>query len=116
MLKQRSGRVRTKLVVAALGLAALMPMAAAPVADAQAGQSCTWSATAEVLYYAMPDIVGECQGPEQPNPQSGILEQRTTRGTMMRQSNGLTAFSDGTSIWILGEDGNVSRQEGNRLP
>ena len=119
MLRHRLRHSRSAIVALALGLAVAVPFISSPVTNAQSGGagSCTWSATSEVIYYAMPEVVGECTGAEQINQQTGLLEQRTTRGTMLRRpGDGLTAFTNGTSMWILGPDGNVMRQEGTVVP
>lgn len=119
MLRQRSRRGRAAIIAVALGLAVATPIVSSSVTNAQTGTtgSCTWSATSEVLYYAMPDVVGDCAGIEQLNQQTGLIEQRTTRGTMLRRpADGLTAFTNGTSMWILGDDGAVMRQEGTQVP
>jgi hypothetical protein len=118
LLGSRSRIARLAFITSAFAIANLLPITPS-AADAQQvqQQSCTWSATAEVVYYAMPDVVGQCTGSEQLNRETGLMEQRTSHGVMMRRpADGLTAFSDGTTLWVLGPDGAVNRSEGSQLP
>src|SRR4029079_7403334 len=117
MWKTGSRATRIAVLAAAFGVVSAVPFGPSGV-SAQGGQeSCTWSATSEVIYYAMPDVVGECVSQEQANPQTGLIEQRTSHGMMLRRpADGATAFTDGTTLWLLGPDGTVNRSQGSQLP
>lgn len=54
----------------------------------------------------IPDVVGQPIANEQFNPQTGQSIQPTTTGLMVwRKADNATAFTDGSTTWILGPDG-----------
>jgi hypothetical protein len=79
---------------------------------------CRWSAQFEVLYYQMPDVVGDCLEEERLDPASGLIVQRTRGGVLRRDPDNepsapdLATFTDGKNRWVFRSDGGVERRPG----
>ena len=98
---------RTLAVLLAVQLLSIIP--SAPPAGAQLA-GCTFSLSFRILRDQIPQIVGECLEDEPVNPASGDVEQRTVGGMLTwRKADDLTTFTDGTTTWINGPQGLVSR-------
>ena len=72
--------------------------------------TCTISPPSQAISDLNPDIVGACIEDEHLNPETGLIEQRTSTGLHpLRPGDGLVSFANDTTIWLLGPDGPVSR-------
>src|SRR5215207_7788118 len=79
-------------------------------ASAQAG--CTFNFGFKALHDKIPAIVGDCIGDEYRND-VGESNQPTTRGLLaLRKADNRVVFTDGTTTWIDGTYGVVSRPIG----
>ncbi len=66
-----------------------------------------------VLAGLIPDVVGQPVADEQFNPQTGQSVQPTTRGLMVwRKGDHATAFTNGSTTWLLGPGGLQQRPNG----
>jgi hypothetical protein len=62
------------------------------------------------LVEQIPEMVGDCLEDEQVDATTGDVQQPTTGGVLRwRQADGLTSFTDGSTTWLLGPEGLVSR-------
>ena len=109
---------RRALLLASFALALVpMPGLATPqqAAAAQAA-GCTFQLGFRMLHDQIPAIVGECLEDEHHNPDDGDGLQGTTNGLLVwRKADNWTAFTDGSTTWINGPDGLVSRPNSGPL-
>lgn len=76
----------------------------------QAQADCSFGPTFQALRDLIPEIVGDCLANEAPNPETGLVEQPTTGGTLLwRPSDSLAGFRNAETLWLAGPDGVVSR-------
>jgi len=70
----------------------------------------------KALHDLIPLIVGDCREDEHHNADNGDTLQATTNGLLVwRQADNWTAFTDGTTTWIIGPNGLESRPNGERF-
>jgi hypothetical protein len=71
---------------------------------------CTFAPSFQTLHDLLPETVGACLTDEYYDAETGTIEQPTTGGLLAwRGADGLVAFTDGETTWILGPDGLASR-------
>lgn len=109
------GLMQRKIVLAVMLVAFISPAPHAyGVASAQPG--CTFTLGFKALRDLIPGIVGNCLENERFNVANGNAEQRTMGGLLVwRKADNWTAFTDGSSTWINGPYGLVSRQNSGPL-
>src|SRR5207248_3304588 len=96
----------------AIALAALL---LAP-AQGTAQPTCTFTLGFETLHDQIPGIVGDCIEDEHHNPENGDGLQQTTGGLLVwRKPDNWTAFTNGSTTWINGPEGLVSRPNAGPL-
>jgi hypothetical protein len=83
---------------------------------ASAQPSCTFTLGFQMLRDQMREIVGDCLENEHFNQVNGNAEQRTTAGLLVwRKCDNWTAFTNGTTTWIHGPTGLVTRPNAGPL-
>jgi hypothetical protein len=114
MLRLLHPASRVFLLVFAIATTPPGTLAAAPL-DQQG--ACSFVAGFQLLHDLIPNVVGACIEDEHFNVENGNAEQHTTGGLLVwRQQDNWTAFTDGTTTWINGPAGVVSRANGDRFP
>ena len=101
-----SSRSLLVLLVAAL----LFRWLPSPEPAGAAEGACSFALGFAALREQIPRVVGECVEDEWHNPENGDGLQQTTGGLLVwRKADNWTAFTDGTTTWINGPVGLVSR-------
>jgi hypothetical protein len=81
-----------------------------PPEPAQAQETCVFEHGFKTLHDLIPEKVGDCLENERTNPVRGDSEQLTTGGLLVwRKADNWTTFTDGSTTWINGPGGLVSR-------
>lgn len=105
---------RFALPLLVLSLLASPSIVRPEIADAQTG--CTFKLGFKALRDLIPNVVGDCLDDERFNEANGNAEQRTTGGLLVwRKADNWTAFTDGSTTWIMGPEGLVSRPNAGPL-
>jgi hypothetical protein len=103
-------RSAARFFIIALQLAALLAWQPSAPAAATAQATCTFTLGFKALHDLIPGIVGDCLEDEHHNPENGDGLQQTTGGLLVwRKADNWTAFTDGSTTWINGPEGLVSR-------
>ena len=85
-------------------------------AAAQQAPSCQFVLGFKVLHDLTPGDIGDCID-NQFTVDNGDAQQHTTKGLMVwRKADNWTAFTNGSTTWINGPQGLVSRPNGDRFP
>jgi len=97
-------------------LALLLALLAAALGGARAVAACSFSGGFATLHDALPDVVGACAGDVSYSGESGDATQTTTRGLLVwRKADNWTAFTNGSTTWVLGPCGLQSRPNDQRF-
>ena len=101
-------KTRLVLLIAVVGLVfSFQPVLA---------QDCVFQLGFKALRDLIPDVVGDCLGNEQHNPETGMTLQGTTNGQLIwRKADNWTGFSDGARTWINGPEGLQQRLNSERF-
>ena len=103
----------------ALALLVLVPATATPPADTDAQQinpSCTFILGFKLLHDMIPNFVGNCTSDEYHNATNGDGLQLTGGGLLVwRKCDNWTAFTNGSTTWINGPSGLVTRPNAGPL-
>ncbi|MBI4317479.1 MAG: hypothetical protein HY675_03235 [Chloroflexi bacterium] len=92
------------VLLAALLASGFLPLVIAPPTTSAA--ECLFVMGFRALYEEIPEVVGECKGPERYNVANGDALQETTNGLMVwRKADNFTAFTDGYRTWVMGPEG-----------
>ena len=102
-------KTRLVMVVALVGLLfSFQPVLA---------QDCVFQLGFKALRDLIPDVVGDCLGNEQHNPETGMTLQDTTNGQLIwRKADNWTGFTGGERTWINGPEGLQQRLNSERFP
>lgn len=104
-----------KMAIAALLALAVLSLSSGPSPAAAA--ACMFHAGFKTLHDLIPEIVGACTADEAHNPSNGDALQRTTKGLLVwRKADNWTAFTDGSTTWLIGACGLESRPNDAVLP
>jgi hypothetical protein len=97
------------VLLAFASMANAVPGRAATTSAQQPGH-CEFLLGFKALHDLIPSTVGDCIEDEYHNPDNGDALQHTTTGLLVwRKADNWTAFTDGSTTWINGPDGLVSR-------
>src|SRR5262249_55543941 len=101
----------TLVSAATLLLASRLPIYTATAAE------CEFKGGFQALHDQIPTIVGDCSENERYDPQTGDALQRTGGGLLVwRKGDNWTAFTNGSTTWIIGPYGLQYRANSERLP
>jgi hypothetical protein len=101
------------LILALIALGAILAGGLSPVVT---HRGCSFTLGFQSLHDLVPGIVGDCLENEWFNPDDGNSLQRTTGGLLVwRKADNWTAFTNGSTTWINGPTGLVSRPNSGPL-
>src|ERR671933_637688 len=96
------------LVISTLTVVAALATVGSTETTQAAG--CQFQLGFKALHDRIPNVVGDCVSEEHHNPDNGDGLQQTTNGLLVwRKADNWTAFTDGSTTWINGPTGLVSR-------
>lgn len=79
-------------------------------------EGCSFAGGFATLHDLIPEVVGPCIADERHEARTGDTIQPTTGGTLIwRQSDNVTAFTNGYHTWIMGPQGFQQRETGERF-
>ena len=105
-----------KRILAACLLAVFLQAFGDGPALAQAVGPCSYKFGFKALYDQIPNVVGSCGENEHFEPSTGNTLQKTSGGLLVwRQADNWTAFTNGSTTWILGPYGLVRRPNAGPL-
>ena len=109
-------RLPTLLAAFASSLVVLTALGTVVPARPARAARCTFELGFKALHDLIPSVVGDCLEDEHHNPDNGDGLQQTTNGLLVwRKADNWTAFTDGTTTWINGPTGLVSRPNAGPL-